>query len=277
MPDSVSYFQTYKDSTYTFPITNYQSSLLETRTSGNNGQVSEVRREGDFKFLYKLKVDSVALRRRNVNARPTDYMKKILQQERLEQAVTVTQQDTAAQQPADNGSRFQNEFEDEAANSQDSVTQLPQAATQPASRPGVLAKAGLFNYGLKFGADYVLAGVTNNVLINRYQPYAGGNLPVRLNNGNDVSWTFRVGVSDVMEDIKLIGGFRFGTSIADKDLFISLQNLRKRIDWGITYYRSNIHDYSGFYRAYNGGDNIKVAVGQQCDYQPVPGKCFFSV
>ena len=34
-PDSVSYFQVYKDSTYTFPITNYQSSLLETRISGN--------------------------------------------------------------------------------------------------------------------------------------------------------------------------------------------------------------------------------------------------
>ena len=59
-PDSVSYFQVYKDSTYTFPITNYQSSLLETRIAGNNGQVSEVRREGDFKFLYKLKPDSLA-------------------------------------------------------------------------------------------------------------------------------------------------------------------------------------------------------------------------
>ena len=50
-PDSISYFQVFKDSTYTFPITNYQSSLLETRIAGNNGQVSEVRREGDYKFL----------------------------------------------------------------------------------------------------------------------------------------------------------------------------------------------------------------------------------
>lgn len=246
-PDSVSYFQTYKDSTYTFPITNYQSSMLETRTAGNNGQVSEVRREGDYKFLYKLKVDSIALRRRNVNARPTDYMKKILQQERLGQAATITLQDTTANQPVNGGSQFQNEFESEPAN-KDSGVQSLQEPTQPSSKPGVLAQAGLFNYGLKFSADYVLAGVTNNVLINRYQPYAGGNLPVRLSNGNDISWTFRVGVSDVMEDIKLIGGFRFGTSIADKDLFLSLQNLRKRIDWGITYYRSNITDYTGFYQ-----------------------------
>jgi hypothetical protein len=76
-PDSVSYFQVYKDSTYTFPITNYQSSLLETRIAGNNGLVSEVRREGDFKFLYKLKVDEVALTKRNVSARPTEYIRKL--------------------------------------------------------------------------------------------------------------------------------------------------------------------------------------------------------
>ena len=50
-PDSVSYFQIYKDSTYTFPITNYQSSLLESSVSGNNDQVSEVRREGDLLFF----------------------------------------------------------------------------------------------------------------------------------------------------------------------------------------------------------------------------------
>ncbi|MFK5019520.1 hypothetical protein ACI4CV_27375, partial [Klebsiella pneumoniae] len=64
-PDSVSYFQVFKDSTYTFPITNYQSSLLEIRIAGDKGQVSEVRREGDFKFVYKLKVDEVALNKRN--------------------------------------------------------------------------------------------------------------------------------------------------------------------------------------------------------------------
>ncbi len=53
-PDSISYFQVTKDSTYTFPITNYQSSLLETRIAGDRGQVSEVTQQGNIKFLYKL-------------------------------------------------------------------------------------------------------------------------------------------------------------------------------------------------------------------------------
>ncbi len=238
-PDSVSYFQVFKDSTYTFPITNYQSSLLETKIAGNNGQVSEVRREGDLKFLYKLKVDSVTLRRRNVTARPTEYMKKLEEDERAAQGKAIqVNKDTTTNKPRQN--IFQNEFENEKPEKAPPKSQYSVAPP----KESVLAKAGLYNYGLKFNTDYLVAGVTNNILINRYQPYGGGVGPIRLNTGNDFNWTFRVGVSDLMEDIKFIGGFRFGTTLSDKDAFISFQNLRKRIDWGITYYRSNTTNYN---------------------------------
>jgi hypothetical protein len=153
-PDSISYFSVYKDSTYTFPITNYQSSLLETRVAGNNEQVSEVRREGNYKFLYKLKVDSVALRKRNINARPTTYIKGLLQKERLATGNTI-------QAPVDSSSIspqkniFQNEFEDE---KKDTTTALipgkNNEALQPViTKPNVLSKSSLYNYKLKFNAD----------------------------------------------------------------------------------------------------------------------------
>lgn len=241
-PDSISYFQVYKDSTYTFPITNYQSSLLETRFAGANGQVSEVRREGDYKFLYKLRVDSIALRRRNVNARPTEFRKKQIEQTKIEEGKALNYK-KGTDTSKGNQPTFQSEFNDEQPDSSQQVT----TDTQVAAKQSTLTNAKLFNYGLKFNADYVLSGVSNNILINRYQPYGGGSGPIRLNNGNDINWTFRVGVSDIMEDIKVIGGFRFGTSLSDKDAFISLQNFRKRIDWGITYYRSNTKNYPGFY------------------------------
>lgn len=50
--DSVGFFSVTNDSSYVFPLTNYQSSLLETRTAGDNQQVSEVVRLGDTKLLY---------------------------------------------------------------------------------------------------------------------------------------------------------------------------------------------------------------------------------
>ncbi|HLZ85932.1 MAG TPA: hypothetical protein VKQ52_01775, partial [Puia sp.] len=72
-PDTSYVVSLSNDSAYVFPITNYQSSLVETKSAGDNGQVSEVRQEGDIKFLYKLKVDDAALAKRNITARMTDY------------------------------------------------------------------------------------------------------------------------------------------------------------------------------------------------------------
>ncbi|MDB5231892.1 MAG: hypothetical protein JWN76_2697 [Chitinophagaceae bacterium] len=241
-PDSISYFSVYKDSTYSFPITNYQSSLLETRVAGNNGMVSEVRREGDYKFLYKLKVDSLALRRRNINARPTDYIRKQMTQQRASagKVINYNKADSARNNAPSFQSEFQNEKLDSAAIRTNAILSAPQ-------QQSVLSKSKLFDYRLKFNADYVLSGITNNILVNRYQPYAHGAGPIQLNNGNDVNWSFRVGISDIMEDVKVIGGFRFGTSLTDKDAFISFQNFRKRVDWGFTYYRSNVKDFSGFF------------------------------
>jgi len=247
-PDSISYFQVFKDSTYTFPITNYQSSLLESKVSGNNEQVSEVRREGDEKFLYKLKVDSVTLRRRNITARPTDYIKKLIQQERLAGGRTSIKKDSTANKPKKN--IFQNEFEDDKSDSaKTAVANNSTTAITPGIplRESALTKSSLFDYRLKFNADYVLAGVTNNILVNRYQPFANGAGPIQLNNGNDLDFSFRVGVSDIMEDVKFIGGIRFGTSLSDKDIFFSFQNFRRRLDWGLTYYRSNINNFSGLF------------------------------
>ena len=242
-PDSVSYFQVYKDSTYTFPITNYQSTLLETRIAGNNGQVSEVRREGDYKFVYKLKVDEVALNKRNVNARPTEYMKKLLTEKKTADGKAIIyNKKNGADTTKKAKDFFQNEFADEKPDSS-SLAMKAKTELLPVERASILSKSKLFDYRLKFSSDYVLSGFSNNILINRYQPYAGGSGPIQLNNGNDFNFTFRVGVSDLMEDVKFVGGVRFGTNLSDKDVFFTYQNLRKRLDWGVTYYRSNVTNF----------------------------------
>jgi hypothetical protein len=247
-PDSMGVYKTYEDSTYAFPITNYQSSLLETRVAGNNDQVSEVRQEGDLLFLYKLRIDSSVLRKRNVNARPTDFIRNKIVNEKLSGGQVV--QPLPVIDPPKQDDFFQNEFEGDTNNitlpQKISERQAPLGNLYNADNP--LARAGLHPYGYKFDADYVLAGVSNNIIINRYQPYQGGVLPVILNNGNQLNGTLRVGVSDVMEDIRFIGGFRSGFNLTDKDVFFTFQNNRRFIDWGLTYFRSNVSNYFGFFK-----------------------------
>jgi len=236
-PDSISYFQVYKDSTYTFPITNYQSSLLETRIAGDKGQVSEVRREGDYKFLYKLRVDSIALKKRNLNVRPTTYMKKVMDEMRAQEGKAIVykkNRDAVAK-----ANLFQSEFSDEPVDS----FSVKKAELLSAKAKDILSDTRLFDYRLKFSSDYILSGFSNNLLLNRYQPYAGGAGPIQLNNGNNFNFNLRVGTSDLFEDQKFMGGIRFGTDLKDKDIIFSYQNFRKRLDWGVTYYRSNVTNY----------------------------------
>lgn len=235
-PDSISYFQVTKDSTYTFPITNYQSSLLETRVAGDRGQVSEVVRQGNYKFLYKLRIDSLTLRRRNVNARPTEFLKKIISEQRVAEGKAIQYQspaDTSA-----NKNVFVNEFGEENADSS-RKRQVPSRS----QRESALKQYRLYNYKLKFSTDNITAGVSNNILLNRYQPYAGGSGPVQLGNGSNLNFTLRATISDLLEDYRFSGGFRLGTNFRDNDYLLNFQNFRKRFDWGLTYYRTSNRNF----------------------------------
>ena len=253
-PDSVFTFSVTSDSAYVFPITNYQSGLLETKIAGDNGQVSEVRQEGNLKFLYKLKVDETALRRRNVNARPTDYRKSTIAAERLASGARLDaprQRDTAARQ--------QNVFETEFGPDTSSRESMPwMKETMEAT---VLSQAKRFDYKLKFAVDNFSGGFNNDVLINRYQPFTGS-LPVNLQSGGAFNGMLKASVFDLFEDIRFSGGIRLpllggmgsgagigtgGTSIflpvnqslfnGGGEWFARADYLKHRFDYSLVYYR----------------------------------------
>ena len=247
--DSVGFMSITEDSTYVFPLTNYQSSLLETRTAGDNQQVSEVVRQGDYKFLYRLRVDENTLRKRNVPDRPTEYMKKVREEEKFEQS-KIDLQDPAA---VDSATKKQNDFfETEFKDDKKDSTQLGNVveSVDVPARETVLGDAKLFEYRPpKFFNDYVVSGFNNNVLITRYQTYAGGEGPINLSNGDPFNGMLRVGTSDLMEDWKFAGGIRLSTDLKNNEYIIGGKYLKKRIDYGLTYYRNTqkvlVGDVSG--------------------------------
>lgn len=231
--DTIAVVSVSSDSAYTFPLTNYQSSIAESRIAGENNQVSEVTRQSDDKILYKLKIDEVTLKRRNITAQPTEYMKKIMRESRLtspETSQLPVKVDTTRTEDI-----FQNEF---------SGDSLKVGTTIPATDPdagSVLAEAKLYRYKpMKFSADFGSVALNNNILINRYQPYSGGTGPIRLNSSSPLNGLIRLGTTELMEDLKFSGAFRLSTNLKDNEWMVSFQNLRKRIDWGLTYYRNVI-------------------------------------
>ena len=150
--DSIAVVSVSEDSAYTFPLTNYQSSLAETRIAGDNNQVSEVTRQSDEKILYKLKINEDVLNKRNMASQPTAYAQKLMRESRL----TDVNAPGNVLQPAENDDKpkdtqiFQNEFGVDTSNV--SITQSKQ---EDAAHYNVLKEARLYKYKpLKFSADF---------------------------------------------------------------------------------------------------------------------------
>ena len=239
--DSVAVVSISEDSAYTFPLTNYESSLYETRVAGDNSQVSEVTRQGDQKTLYKLKVDENTLRRRNVTAQPTAYMKKVMAEYTLNQRqkeMKALPLNTGSDSIKKQDDFFQNEFANEKKDTTTSGKAAPAAGIQPDQ---VLKKAKLYNYKpRKFYVENIAAAFNNSVLVNRYQPYGGQHQqgPIMLNSSTPLNGLIRLGTSELMEDVKITGGFKISTNLKENEWLMSYQNYRRRIDWGLTYYRN---------------------------------------
>jgi hypothetical protein len=259
-PDSVFAFSITNDSAYVFPISNYQSGLLETKIAGDLGQVSEVRQEGNLKFLYKLKVDETALKRRNVNPRPTEFRKKTIAE------ATTKSGEARKYGPAKSTDTtvrkddiFESEFEAEPGDT--AVTQVVPVEEVQATR-NVLTRSKRYDYKLKFSVDNFSSAFNNDILINRYEPFTGS-LPVVLQSGGAFNGMLKASVFDLFEDIRftgairlpLIGGLGTGANIGGgggSSVFIPVNQslfdgggewfaradyLKKRLDYSILYYR----------------------------------------
>ncbi len=238
--DSIAVVSVSEDSAYSFPITNYQSSLVETRIAGDNNQVSEVTRQSDDKVLYKLKIDEFVLNRRNVTAQPTEYAKKLMRESRLTDVNTASPLIQLPISPADTVKKqddlFQNEFKNDST-ATPVIGNIYQGVSE--NTASVLTTAKLYPYKpKKFSVDFGGGGLSNSVLINRYQAYAGGQGPIMLNSSTPLNGLVRLGTSDLMEDIRITGAYKISSNLKDNEWYVNYENLKRRIDWGVSYYRN---------------------------------------
>lgn len=229
--DSVNMMALTQDSTYVFPLTNYADGITESYSAGQKQVVSETVLRGLFTRTYELKVDERTLDRRNVSTPLTNYRHYQLHQDSLKKGLPMyyePPEDTSTQP----GNFFQSEFGYQPPDSNLIIKQNLQLGRP---KPSVLENAKLFPYHLQFSTDYLITQIDNSVLINRYQPFTGGGGPIYLQQ--PFNGLIQVGVSDLFEDIKFTGGFRFPSNFNGSEYYFSYQNLRHYVDWKLLYYR----------------------------------------
>ena len=80
-------------------------------------------------------------------------------------------------------------------------------------------------------ADYGFLNTT-------YQQFTSSTSPIYLNTG--LNALFMVGIHDLFENHRITGGFRFGLNFQSNEFMISYENLSKRVDHQIAFYRQAI-------------------------------------
>jgi len=94
------------------------------------------------------------------------------------------------------------------------------------------------NYRVEYFINNLVSQIDFNYVNFSYQPFTGGAGPIYQFAGFQLN--FQVGVTDLMEDRRLVGGVRLNLSLVNNEYLFSYSNLRNRLDKEIIFHRNSI-------------------------------------
>ncbi len=100
------------------------------------------------------------------------------------------------------------------------------------------------NYNVSYFINDLTSQVDFNYINYSYQPFTGGGGPIYLNPGFNLF--FQVGMNDLMEDHRLVGGVRLNLSLINNEYVFSYSNLKKRLDKEIVFHRNTLEGQYGY-------------------------------
>lgn len=109
-------------------------------------------------------------------------------------------------------------------------------STRPAPDPFLLPIVR--NYKIQFSTEYVISQLDNSYLNAGYQRFSGGGAPIYLNPG--FTGLFKIGMTDMLEDHKLVGGVRLSGDINNNEYVIYYEDRTKRWDKSLMLHRQSL-------------------------------------
>ncbi len=99
------------------------------------------------------------------------------------------------------------------------------------------------NYYVEYSFNELTTQVDFNFLNATYQPFTGGG-PIYMNPGFNA--LMKVGLSDLLEDHRLIGGVRLNVNLINNEYLFSYANLEKRLDKEIIFHRQTLEGIGNY-------------------------------
>jgi hypothetical protein len=258
--DTAAHYRTVVSS---YPITNYDRSILEQDVNVKADKYSEIiYKDGKYKLFVGPLANAETAKLNLKNTSYRDYRNRIETKEAVE--AEVRNKDLKETPKAEDVKVVIN-IEDPPAKKKDSTdvdinnytfeNEQPKVNKEAPQQPKVnntdttaaaaqgdpeFALARQKNYNTAYSVDYVVSQVDNSFLNASYQKFAGGGSPIYLNPG--INAFFKVGVSDLFEDYRIVGGVRFSGDLNSNEFFMSYENRMKNIDKQVVLHRQSLLD-----------------------------------
>lgn len=161
---------------------------------------------------------------------------------------TVRQSEAVREYMADtsgNGSQFNvNDYQFNNPNKQGDYTYTNLTVPIPGQRSTAGSEPKRLNYNVEYFINEIVTQIDFSFLNQNYQPYTGGSSPIYLNPGFNA--LFKIGITDLLEDYRIVGGVRLNLNLANNEYLLSFSNLKKRLDKEIIFHRQALENYDEF-------------------------------
>lgn len=121
----------------------------------------------------------------------------------------------------------------------DSWTGTPAYSSSLAKASSNFRPSRFVPYRVQFSSDYVVTQLDNSILIQPYQSFSAN---AGVFSYPELSGMITLGISDLMEDHKIVGGFRIPVYFDGTQVFVSYENLKKRLDYRLLFYRNSYQE-----------------------------------
>lgn len=230
-------------------LTDFARGVVSHDASPGAGKVAEIIHSGRKKTVY-LSDQQMPDPGLTETIQPTHY----IQQRLLKASVSAPEmkkEEVKEQLPA---KRFVNVYVDEpelpvgdsSVNLQN--YKLMQAMGNPSAVSSVAAneyKDGFIlpkqrNYNVEYSINDLVSQLDFTFLSSSYQPFSGGYGPIFLTPG--LNAFFKIGLSDLLEDYRIVAGVRLDFNLVNNEYVISIANLKNRLDREIYFHRQSLEE-----------------------------------
>ena len=101
------------------------------------------------------------------------------------------------------------------------------------------------NYYTQYTVNKLVTQADYGFLNTAYQQFTSSTNPIYLNTG--LNALIMVGIHDLFENHRITGGFRLGLDLQSNEFMISYENLSRRVDHQIAFYRQSISSNNSYY------------------------------